>query len=191
MQGKMETDSSGTRPQIPGVLQHAMGPMIPHQMQPNMIYPHGTPVIPHQNYNLINQMGYNPHYIPPYQTSNIPGYTANMMNVNYSTPSNINTKNNVSPNSSSTTVQANAENKTSHNETKSNKLNLLLFMIFEFINIIKLYKKIIVNLRKKRKMILKQMMKRRKIRLKKKNPKIVCLAIYTVGRFRYKFSFVC
>lgn len=113
-------DASGTRPPVQGPIQPPMGAMIP-QIQPNMMYPPGAPMIPHQNYQAMHPIGYNPHFIPPYPIPQIPGYPPNMVNMNYMTPpssNGINSHTSVSPNSTSTTAQVNTENKTSASETK-------------------------------------------------------------------------
>ena len=102
--------------------------MIPPQIQTNLMYPPGSQILPHQNYHAMNQMGYNPHYFPPYQIPHIPGYPPNIVNMNYFTPppnNGINTYNNISPNSTSTTVQANFDNKTNNNESKGEHLEFL------------------------------------------------------------------
>ena len=95
-----------------------MGTIIP-QIQPNLIYPPGASMLPH-NYQAMHPIGYNP-YAPPYPIPQMSGYPPNMVNMSYINPSSnngINTHNSVSPNSNPLTAQISIDNKSTNNETK-------------------------------------------------------------------------
>ncbi len=80
-----------------------------------------THMIPHQNYQAMHPIGYNPHFISQYPIGPFPGYPPNMANMNYITPSSnngVSSNNNICQVSTSSSTQAYTDNKTNIYETK-------------------------------------------------------------------------